>query len=127
MSLLPKSFYLDDFFDDFDRHPVPRHHEMKCDISENKDNYMIEMDIPGYKKEDIKIECENGLLTISAEKKQEVNENDPEKKYISYRLYREHTTVLKRTYLKDISKLGRDLSKIIQSVYSVYRLRRFFF
>jgi len=38
---------------------------------------------------------------------------DPEKKLISFRLYREHTTVLKRTYLKDISKLGRDLSKII--------------
>ena len=42
-----------------------------------------------------------------------LNQLDPEKKYISYRLYREHTTVLKRTYLKDISKLGRDLSKII--------------
>ena len=38
---------------------------------------------------------------------------DPEHKFISYRLYREHTTVLKRTYLKDISKLGRDLSKVI--------------
>ena len=42
-----------------------------------------------------------------------LNQLDPEKKFISYRLYREHTTVLKRTYLKDISKLGRDLSKII--------------
>ena len=77
MGLLPRSFYLDDLFDDFDRHPAPRHHEMKCDISEDKDNYLIEMDIPGYNKEDIKIECENGLLTVSAEKKQEVNENDP--------------------------------------------------
>ena len=38
---------------------------------------------------------------------------DPEHKFISFRLYREHTTVLKRTYLKDISKLGRDLSKVI--------------
>ena len=82
MGLLPRSFYLDDLFDDFDRHPAPRHHEMKCDISEDKDNYLIEMDIPGYNKEDIKIECENGLLTVSAEKKQEVNENDPDKKYI---------------------------------------------
>ena len=38
---------------------------------------------------------------------------DPEHKFISFRLYRENTTVLKRTYLKDISKLGRDLSKVI--------------
>ena len=38
---------------------------------------------------------------------------DKEKKYITHRLYRQHTTVLKRSYLKDISKLGRDLSKTI--------------
>ena len=38
---------------------------------------------------------------------------DENKKWISHRLYRPHTTVLKSTYLKDISKLGRDLSKTI--------------
>ena len=38
---------------------------------------------------------------------------DKEKKLISYRLYRQHTTVLQKTYLKDIAKLGRDLAKTI--------------
>ncbi len=38
---------------------------------------------------------------------------DKEKKWIQHRLYREHTTVLKRTYLKDLNKLGRDLNKVI--------------
>ena len=38
---------------------------------------------------------------------------DNNKMWISHRLYRPHTTVLKSTYLKDISKLGRDLSKTI--------------
>ena len=38
---------------------------------------------------------------------------DKEKKWISHRLYRQHTTVLKRSYLKDIAKLGRDLTKTI--------------
>lgn len=38
---------------------------------------------------------------------------DKENKWISHRLYRQHTTVLKRSYLKDIAKLGRDLKKTI--------------
>ncbi len=81
MSLIPRNFYLDDIFDDF--HPAPpRMDAMKCDVYEKDGNYNIEMDIPGYKKNDIRIECEDGLLTISAEKKYEKNEEDKEKKYI---------------------------------------------
>lgn len=38
---------------------------------------------------------------------------DKDKQWIQHRLYRQHTTVLKRSYLKDIAKLGRDLSKTI--------------
>lgn len=38
---------------------------------------------------------------------------DKDKHYIQHRLYRQHTTVLKKSYLKDIAKLGRDLSKVI--------------
>ncbi len=81
MNLIPRNFYLDDIFDDF--HPAPpRMDAMKCDVYEKDGNYNIEMDIPGYKKNDIRIECEDGLLTISAEKKYENNEEDKEKKYI---------------------------------------------
>ncbi len=80
MSLIPRSFYLDDIFDDLTR--MPKVNEMKCDIYESDGNYNIEMDIPGYDKKDIKIECENGLLTITAEKNSEVNEDNEDKKYI---------------------------------------------
>lgn len=38
---------------------------------------------------------------------------DKENKCIQYKLYRQHTTVLRKSYLKDIAKLGRDLSKTI--------------
>jgi HSP20 family protein len=82
MSLIPRSFYLDDFFDDFGRMPVAKHHDMKCDIYESNGNYNIEMDIPGYDKKDITIECEDGVLTISAEKNNETEEKDDDKKYI---------------------------------------------
>ena len=81
MSLIPRNFYLDDIFDDF--HPAPvRMDAMKCDVYEKDGNYNIEMDIPGYSKKDISIECDDGLLTITAEKKFENNEEDKDKKYI---------------------------------------------
>ena len=81
MSLIPRNFYLDDIFDDF--HPAPmRMDTMKCDIYEKDGSYNIEVDIPGYNKKDISVECDDGLLTITAEKKYENNEEDKNKKYI---------------------------------------------
>ena len=82
MSLIPRNFYLDDIFEDFGRIPVPKHQDMKCDIYECSGNYNIEMDIPGYDKSDISIECEDGLLTITAEKKSNLEEKDDDKRYI---------------------------------------------
>lgn len=77
MNLIPKSFYLDDIFDDF----VPSiNNKMKCDIYEKGGDYHIEMDIPGFNKDDIKIESKDGYLTIRAEKSTE--DNDEDKNYI---------------------------------------------
>ena len=81
MSLVPRNFYLDDIFDDF--HPAPmRMDTMKCDVYEKDGSYNIEVDIPGYDKKDISVECDDGLLTITAEKNYENNEEDKNKKYI---------------------------------------------
>lgn len=80
MSLIPRNFYLDDIFDDFGR--LPKTNDMKCDVYESDGNYNIEMDIPGYDKKDITIECDNGVLVITAEKNNESNEEDESKKYI---------------------------------------------
>lgn len=77
MSLIPRNFYLDDIFDDF----VPtKRNDMRCDIYEKGGDYHIEMDIPGFNREDIKIKSNNGYLTISAEKTNE--EKDEERNYI---------------------------------------------
>ncbi len=76
MNIIPRKFYLDDLFDNFTEGEVSK---MKCDIYEIENTYFIEMDIPGFKKEDIKIECNNGNLVISAEKTQK---EDMDKKYI---------------------------------------------
>lgn len=51
---------------------------MKTDIKEKKDKYLIEIDLPGYEKEDIKIEIQDGYLTVHASVNKEV-EDDKEK------------------------------------------------
>ncbi|MGL5541434.1 MAG: Hsp20/alpha crystallin family protein [Erysipelotrichaceae bacterium] len=71
MSLLPKRLGWDTFdslFDDpFFRRP--RHFEvMKTDIKESDAGYQLDIDLPGYRKEDIHVDVENGYLTISAER-----------------------------------------------------------
>ena len=40
---------------------------MKTDIKEKKDKYLIDIELPGYEKENIKIDVEDGYLTVHAE------------------------------------------------------------
>ncbi len=46
------------------------------DISENKDNYVLTMDLPGISKKDVKISYSDGQLIISGERKQEMEDKD---------------------------------------------------
>ena len=45
--------------------------EFKADIQEDGDNFVLEADLPGFKKEDISIDIDKDCLTISAERKSE--------------------------------------------------------
>ena len=47
----------------------------------------MDMDLPGFKKEDVKIELENGYLTISANKDHEVDDKDNKDNYIRQERY----------------------------------------
>ena len=42
--------------------------EFKADIQEDGDNFVLEADLPGFKKDEIQVHLENGYLTVSAEK-----------------------------------------------------------
>ena len=44
--------------------------QLATDIHEDKDHYYARFEVPGVKKEDVKIELHNSLLTVSAEKKE---------------------------------------------------------
>ncbi len=48
-------------------------------VKENDDEFMIEVAAPGLKKNDFKVNYENGMLTISSESKEEKQEKDGEK------------------------------------------------
>ena len=78
--MLPSRIFFDDFFDDMDKPKRFENSLMKCDIFEKDGKFNIEMDVPGFKKDDIKMELADGYLTISAEKKEESKEED--KNYI---------------------------------------------
>jgi HSP20 family molecular chaperone IbpA len=79
MNMLPNRIFFDNFLEDFEESKYKKN--MKCDIYEEDGNYNIIMDVPGFKKEDIKIETDNGIITISCEKNVEEDENES-KKYI---------------------------------------------
>lgn len=67
------SFFDDPFFEGGKR----KHQEvMKTDIKEKDGNYILEIDVPGYNKEDIQIELENGYLTVTAKANTSVNEEE---------------------------------------------------
>ena len=76
MSLLPSKFYLDDFFDDFAPMPRMPKFDMKCDIYEKGGNVHIELDVPGFDKKDIKLDVEDGILTVEATKNNEHEDKD---------------------------------------------------
>jgi len=69
----------DEFFDDnfFNK---KEKNLMKTDIKEKKDRYTIEMDLPGFEKENIKLELNNGYLTITGKQENKIDEE--EEKYV---------------------------------------------
>lgn len=73
--MLPSRLFLDSMLDDF-----KLDEKMKCDIYEKEGIYHIEADIPGFDKNDIKIEFHKGNLIITAEKTE--TEKDEDKKYL---------------------------------------------
>ena len=55
---------------------------MKTDVREKEDSYELDMDLPGFKKEEITVDLKNGYLTIAASKGLDKEQKDEEGKYI---------------------------------------------
>src|SRR5574344_418299 len=75
--------FFDDAFSNFFR-PVfydEKFDGMKTDIKENDNGYSMEVELPGFEKQDISLNLENGYLTISANKV-EKDEGDKKTKFL---------------------------------------------
>ena len=93
--LMPSIFgesLFDDFMDDF---AFPRFNHtdrvlygnnasnlMKTDVKETEDGYTVDIDLPGFKKDEIKLQLEKGYLTVSAAKNVNNDEKDKNGKYV---------------------------------------------
>ncbi len=60
---------------------------MKTDVREHENGYEVDVDLPGFKKDEIQVELENGYLTISASKGLDKDEEDKKGKYIRQERY----------------------------------------
>ena len=88
----------DEFFDDF---PMPREfrnidrrlygknaaREMKTDVHEHDDHYEVDIDLPGFKKDEITLSLQDGYLTVSAEKGLDKDETTKKGKVIRQERY----------------------------------------
>ena len=60
---------------------------MKTDVRETDDSYEVDIDLPGFKKDEINAKLDNGYLTISAAKGLDKDEQDKNGKYIRRERY----------------------------------------
>ena len=93
MMMIPRKRNEFDLFDDFfrgdDFFSRREHALMKTDIKEKDDKYIIEMDLPGYEKENINLELKDGYLYVSAKVETENNSDENEKYIHKERFYGE--------------------------------------
>ena len=60
---------------------------MKTDVRETEDSYELDIDLPGFKKDEVSVELKNGCLTIQAAKGLDKEETDKKGKYIRQERY----------------------------------------
>ena len=78
-----EQFFLDHCFDSFFRQvgTFSCSQDVSCDLSEDDKCFYLEMNTPGFKKEDISIECDKQEIKISAKKNNSEEEKKPKRTY----------------------------------------------
>ena len=92
-SIFGENLFNDDWmnfgFPEVDKALYGKHasHEMKTDVKETDSGYEVDIDLPGFKKDEINVQLDNGYLTISASKGLDKEEKNKEGKYIRKERY----------------------------------------
>ena len=89
MMLVPRKRDFDLFDDMFDDPFFTRNDNkmMKTDIKENDNNFELEVDLPGFNKDNIKMTIDDGYLTINAKQETNNDEKDEHGKYVRRERY----------------------------------------
>ncbi|MDY5023143.1 MAG: Hsp20/alpha crystallin family protein [Blautia sp.] len=95
--LMPSIFgesLFDDFMEGFDFPDVDKvlygknaKNLMKTDVKEKDSSYEVDIDLPGFKKDEIKVRLKDGYLTVSAAKGLDKDEQNKEGKYVRRERY----------------------------------------
>lgn len=99
--MLMPSIFREDLFDDLmndfafpsfsraDQELYGKHAKelMKTDVQETENDYIVDIDLPGFQKEDIQMQLENGYLTIRARKAVDKDEKTESGKYVRRERY----------------------------------------
>ena len=92
-SIFGENLFNDDWmnfgFPEVDKALYGKHaaHEMKTDVRETDSGYEVDIDLPGFKKDEIDVQLDNGYLSISAAKGLDKEEKDKKDKYIRRERY----------------------------------------
>ena len=76
-------------FEDVDKELYGKHAKnlMKTDVKDTENGYEVDIDLPGFKKDEIKVKLEDGVLTISAAKGLDKDEKDKKGSYLRRERY----------------------------------------
>ena len=105
MTMMP-SIFGEDLFDDWMDFPFEKNffngqnplfgkrekNIMKTDVKETENSYELDMDLPGFKKDEVTAKLENGYMTISASKGLDKDQQDNEGHYIRKERYSGHVS-----------------------------------
>ena len=97
--MLPSRLFFDDSF-------FKGEETVKCDVFEKDGKIFVEMEAPGYTKDDISLSIDKGELSVTFEKENEKEEN---KKYL-HRESKSYSKVTRTFYLGDVSEDKIDAS-----------------
>lgn len=109
MPTIFRTNFANDFFDDNFWTAVNygtdnvKSYGMSTDVKEYDDKFQLDLELPGYKKEEIKAELKDGYLNVNAEHSEDKEEKDDTGKYIRKERYA--GSAMRRFYVgKDITK-----------------------
>ena len=114
------SFPRFDDFEDIDRKLYGKHADrvMKTDVREHDDSFEVDIDLPGFTKDEIEINLRSGYLTVSAAKGLDKDNKDPQGKLIRQERY---AGAMQRSYYVGKELTEEDIkAKFENGVLSLY-------